>query len=186
MDKYNCSEFTPIKTESSDDYFEEGPTELWNGVVKFLKGENDNNSVEIKVENEDFSEVLREDLRDSRSPMKEDSYEQVGYKKLLKNKICPICSTKCKELLDIDRHILAKHGHNTSALKLIKRKIYECFICSYKTLKKTNFERHLAVHGKNEANLFWEMKSGMLIIFRKSKQYCNFTRLQLLSLFIYH
>ncbi|XP_050293600.1 zinc finger Y-chromosomal protein-like isoform X2 [Anthonomus grandis grandis] len=60
---------------------------------------------------------------------------------------CPFCTEKSFKVRDsLDSHLLKKHSNQQDALAIIKRKIWECQLCLYKTIVRSNFTRHLITH----------------------------------------
>ncbi|KAL1506186.1 hypothetical protein ABEB36_005593 [Hypothenemus hampei] len=60
---------------------------------------------------------------------------------------CKYCKVQFFKNIDsLESHILNQHADNKKALLFIKTKVFKCSSCSYRSLKKNNFERHLATH----------------------------------------
>lgn len=63
---------------------------------------------------------------------------------------CPFCERRnFKEPLCLDSHILKNHSDIDGGVDRIKRHIFECSLCSCKTLKRNNFRRHLVTHDES-------------------------------------
>nr|CAI5819293.1 unnamed protein product [Callosobruchus analis] len=60
-----------------------------------------------------------------------------------KHKTCVHCNAKFRSKLSLDDHIVRKHPDFMSS---ITSKLHECTICTFKTVRKCSFGRHLVKH----------------------------------------
>ncbi|VEN37674.1 unnamed protein product [Callosobruchus maculatus] len=62
---------------------------------------------------------------------------------------CTQCNATFKNKLALEDHVVKKHPDFITS---VGRKIYECAKCTYKTIMKYNFDRHLSVHSEVTSN----------------------------------
>nr|CAH7729034.1 unnamed protein product [Callosobruchus chinensis] len=56
---------------------------------------------------------------------------------------CAHCNVKLKSKRALDDHVIRKHPDFVTS---VSRKIHECSMCSYKTLHKSSFDKHMTTH----------------------------------------
>nr|CAI5866645.1 unnamed protein product [Callosobruchus analis] len=84
-----------------------------------------------------------------------------------KHKTCVHCNAKFRSKLSLDDHIVRKHPDFMSS---ITSKLHECTICTFKTVRKCSFGRHLvALDSQRNTHPFVKQS----IIFRKQRQVIN-------------
>nr|CAI5819295.1 unnamed protein product [Callosobruchus analis] len=95
------------------------------------------------------------------------------------HKTCVHCNAKFRSKLSLDDHIVRKHPDFMSS---ITSKLHECTICTFKTVRKCSFGRHLTVRKHNmNAHMSVHLKTGHKPI-RPRCVLCNATFKSKLSL----
>nr|CAH7729044.1 unnamed protein product [Callosobruchus chinensis] len=61
---------------------------------------------------------------------------------------CAHCNVKLKSKRALDDHVIRKHPDFVTS---VSRKIHECSMCSYKTLHKSSFDKHMTTHTTENA-----------------------------------
>ncbi|CAG9772923.1 unnamed protein product [Ceutorhynchus assimilis] len=73
---------------------------------------------------------------------------------------CIFCNrNNFKEKITLQMHLLYLHRDNQEAMQQITKRIFSCKVCTYKSLKKNNFKRHLITHKPKTKNTKSDLKN---------------------------